>query len=293
MLTVAQREVTAAERAAIARLGTSARSVGTRAMLVAPGGTMLAELTGADAAWPLAGTLDLAPGGRRPRGAEVAIGRAAADRLGLDRGDRLRIGRAEFRVSAIIEKLPRDAGFALAPPALVDEAGLALTGLVQPGSLTSTSYRVLLNGGRDPEAVGRAFQRQFPDGGWRASDRNDAGSGTRRFVDRLGQMLLLVALSALGDRRARHGQRGGGLRRLAPPEHCHLEVGRGAARDDQSDAADRAWAGRGAGDTRRAGGRRRRARAGRRASRDRCCRSRPTPARSGRRLARPPCSDCW
>ena len=135
--------------------------------------------------------------GGAPRGAEVAIGRAAADRLGLDRGDRLRIGRADFTVSAIIERLPRDAGFALAPPALVDEAGLALTGLVQPGSLTSTSFRVLLKGRRDPEAVGRAFQRQFPDGGWRASDRNDAGSGTRRFVDRLGQMLLLVALSAL------------------------------------------------------------------------------------------------
>ena len=197
MLTVAQREVTPAERAAISKLGTSARSVGTRAMLVAPQGTMLAELTGADGAWPLAGKLILAEGGRRPRGAEVAIGRAAAERLGLARGERVRIGRAIFTVSAIIEKLPRDAGFALAPPALVDEAGLALTGLVQPGSLTSTSYRVLLKGGRDPAAVGRDFQRQFPDGGWRASDRNDAGSGTRRFVDRLGQMLLLVALSAL------------------------------------------------------------------------------------------------
>ena len=108
MLTVAQREVTPAERAAISKLGASARSVGTRAMLVAPGGTMLAELTGADAAWPLAGTLDLAPGGRRPRGAEVAIGRAAADRLGLDRGDRLRIGRAIFTVSAIISSVRRD-----------------------------------------------------------------------------------------------------------------------------------------------------------------------------------------
>ena len=56
---------------------------------------------------------------------------------------------------------------------------------------------MLLPAASDPEAVGSAFQQHFPDGGWRASDRSDAGSGTRRFVDRLGQMLLLVALSAL------------------------------------------------------------------------------------------------
>jgi predicted lysophospholipase L1 biosynthesis ABC-type transport system permease subunit len=30
-----------------------------------------------------------------------------------------------------------------------------------------------------------------------ATSREEAGAGTRRFIDRLGQMLLLVALSAL------------------------------------------------------------------------------------------------
>ena len=199
MLSVAQREANADEISAIRALGRSAKSVGTRAMLVAPGGeSMLAELTGADAAWPLAGRLVLAPGGRRPGSAsEVAIGRAAAERLSLGVGNRLRLGSAEFTVSGIIESMPREAGFALSPPALVDAAGLARTKLVQPGSLTTTAYRLLLPAGQDPDRAGRDFQRRFPEGGWRATDRGEGGSGTRRFVDRLGQMLLLVALSAL------------------------------------------------------------------------------------------------
>ncbi|MDQ3078053.1 MAG: ABC transporter permease, partial [Pseudomonadota bacterium] len=97
LLSVAQRQPSVAEISVIEGLGPSARSVGTRAMLVAPDGeSMLAELTGADAAWPLTGKLVLAPGGWRPNAEEVAIGRAAAERLALRQGDRLRIGRADF-----------------------------------------------------------------------------------------------------------------------------------------------------------------------------------------------------
>ncbi|QDP19681.1 ABC transporter permease [Sphingomonas xanthus] len=198
VLSVAQREANPAERAAIDRLGTSSRSVMTRAMLVAPDGrSLLAELSGVDSRWPLAGGVSWVAGGSRPQGAEVAIGREVSERLELGVGDSLRIGNAAFRISAIVEKLPRSAGFALAPPAIMDESGLAMTGLIQPGSLTATSYRLLLPAGVDADAAGKAFQQRFPDGGWRATSRDEAGSGTRRFIDRLGQMLLLVALSAL------------------------------------------------------------------------------------------------
>ena len=198
MLSVAQREGSADERVAIDALGRSSKSVTTRAMLVAPDGrSLLAELSGVDANWPLAGKIEWVPGGKMPRGAEVAIGREIAERLSLGVGGQIRIGRATYRISSIIEKMPRAGGFALAPPAVMDEAGLALSGLIQPGSLTSTSFRILLPPGADPEAIGKAFQRRFADGGWRATGRDEAGAGTRRFIDRLGQMLLLVALSAL------------------------------------------------------------------------------------------------
>ena len=196
VLTVSQRDASADERATIDALGRSSKTVGTRGMIVAPGGrAMLVELTGAGAAWPLAGKIDLA--GTRPGDGEIAIGRAAAERLALRRGDTLTLGQTALRISAIIDKFPSGSGFALAPPALVNEAALAATRLIQPGSISTTSYRLLLPPGADPEATGKAFQQRFPDGGWRASDRNDAGSGTRRFIDRLGQLLLMVALSAL------------------------------------------------------------------------------------------------
>ena len=198
VLSISQRDATGDELAAMQSLGRISKSVNTRSMLVGPGNrSMLVELAGVDSAWPLAGKVDLAPGGRRPRGQEIAIGHEAAERLGLGQGDRVRVGRASYKISAIIEKLPRSSGFAFAPPAIMDEAGLAASRLIQPGSISSTSYRVLLASDADSEAAGKSFQKRFPEAGWRAMGREEAGAGTRRFIDRLGQMLLLVALSAL------------------------------------------------------------------------------------------------
>ena len=93
-----------------------------------------------------------------------------AERLGLSRGTRVRIGRTSYLVSAIVEKMPSSSGFALAPPAIMDEAGLAMSGLIQPGSISTTSYRIVLPAGADPESIGKSFQQRFADGGWRATD---------------------------------------------------------------------------------------------------------------------------
>jgi putative ABC transport system permease protein len=169
MLSVAQREATAEEKAVMNSLGRSSKGITTRAMLVGPGGrSMLTELSGVDSRWPLAGRLELAPAGHRPEGMEIAIGRDVADRLGVTTGDNIRVGGTTFRISAIIDKMPSASGFALAPPAIMDEAGLAATGLIQPGSISTTSYRLVLAVGADPEAVGKGFQQRFPEGGWRS-----------------------------------------------------------------------------------------------------------------------------
>ena len=198
MLTISQREADSEERATIDALGRSSKSVTTRSMIVAPDGrSLLSELSGVDSNWRLAGEVDWGPGGKRPAGAEVGISKEIAERLDLRLGQQVRIGRANYRISAVIQKVPGVTGFALAPPSIIDEQGLAMSGLIQPGSISTTSYRVLLPAAADPEAVGKAFQQRFPEGGWRSTGRDEAGSGTRRFIDRLGQMLLLVALSAL------------------------------------------------------------------------------------------------
>ena len=196
-LSVAQRAAGPDEVAALEALGRVSKTQTLRATIVAPGGrTQLAELTGVDAQWPLAGELKL-QSGSRPQGREVALGADLAERLAVRTGDRVRIGYGEFRVSGIIASMPSISGFALAPPALMDEAGLAATTLVQPGSLYATSYRLLLPEGADPETTAKAFRLRFAEGGWNAIDRSEAGGGTRRFVNRVGEMLLLIALAAL------------------------------------------------------------------------------------------------
>jgi putative ABC transport system permease protein len=196
-LSVAQRQATPMEKASLQALGPLSVSTTLRATIVAPGGrTQLAELSGVDSRWPLAGALKLGSG-RRPAGRQVALGADLAERLAVRVGDEVRIGYGQFRVSGIIATMPSMSGFALAPPALVDDAGLAATGLVVPGSIYTTSYRLLLPDGADSVATAKAFRLRFADGGWNAIDRGEAGGGTRRFVERVGEMLLLIALAAL------------------------------------------------------------------------------------------------
>jgi putative ABC transport system permease protein len=198
MLSTSSREASADERRAIDALGRTSTSITTRSMLVGPDGrSQLVELSGVDRNWRLAGEVDWGPGGRRPAGGEVGVGREVAERIDLKLGQQVRLGRATYRIVSIIQKVPGVTGFALAPAVIVDQAGLAASGLIQPGSISTTKYRILLPEGADEEAIGKTFQRRFPAGGWRATTRDEAGSGTRRFIDRLGQMLLLVALSAL------------------------------------------------------------------------------------------------
>ncbi|WP_233559983.1 ABC transporter permease [Oleomonas cavernae] len=76
-------------------------------------------------------------------------------------------------------------------------ADLPATGLLQPGAQVNTAYRLILNQGMLPRAFIRATERAFPDAGWRVRHRDNAATGIRQFVDRLGQFLTLVGLTAL------------------------------------------------------------------------------------------------
>jgi putative ABC transport system permease protein len=76
----------------------------------------------------------------------VAIGPELADKLGARVGSDLRIGSATLRIIGVIDAEPDrvSQGFALGPSAMVDAEGLAATGLVQPGSLFISAYRIRL-----------------------------------------------------------------------------------------------------------------------------------------------------
>jgi putative ABC transport system permease protein len=129
----------------------------------------------------------------------VAIGVELGDRLAVRPGDRIRIGEAELTVIGFIAEEPDRVGqgFTLGSTALVDRSGLEATGLVQPGSMFTSAYRLRLPDGADPEATGKRLTDRFKDGGYQVQDRTNGAPGTRRFIERLGQFLTLVGLTAL------------------------------------------------------------------------------------------------
>ena len=196
---VSQRRATVEELAAFAAAGRVSESVTTRAMAEPASGTpTLIDLKGVDPSWPLVGRLTMTSG-KRPGGAQVAIAPALADRLNLRAGDPLQIGTAKLTVSGVIADEP-DAlgeGFSLGPRAIVDLRGLDATGIVQPGSLYESRYRIALRAGTDAAATGERLQRRFPSQGWSARTADGAAGGLRRGIAQLGQFLLLVGLAAL------------------------------------------------------------------------------------------------
>lgn len=202
-LELAQRPADPAEMAAMRKLGQMSETVRMRAMAIhaESGESILAELKGVDAAYPLYGQFKLEPGALAPRpsGLDIAIAPALAERLALKPGDSLRVGEARFRVIGLIAEEPdrTGEGFTYGPVMLADLDGVAATQLVQPGSLYTMRYRVRLPAAANPGETNAQFVKTFPNGGWETSDRTNGAPGTRRFIERLGQFLALVGLTAL------------------------------------------------------------------------------------------------
>ncbi len=116
--------------------------------------TKLVALKAVSEAYPLRGNLQIAakqgaePAKTRavPAVGEAWVDAALLDGLGLQVGDKLLLGDAELRIGQIITTEPdRGAGFAnFAPRVMVNMAGMAATGLIQPAS--RVTYRLAVAG---------------------------------------------------------------------------------------------------------------------------------------------------
>lgn len=203
-----QREASDADKRLFAQSGQVSETVRMRAMAKridaarADGPeAVLTELKGVDAAYPLYGVLAL-QGGRAtlPLAPDaVLIDEALAARLSLRPGDGLRYGEAAFTVKDIITDEPDRVGegFTLGPVAIVSLEGLRRTGLIQPGSLFESKYRIRLPASRDAEALKKQLEQDHASAGWEIRDRENAAPGTSRFLGRMGQFLSLIGLTAL------------------------------------------------------------------------------------------------
>ena len=173
-----------------------------RTLAVAPSGDrMLVELKAVDAAYPLLGAPVLNPAVPL---ATALDGGVAADplvlqRLGVHAGDKLRFGSATLTLRAALASEPDHAGGTsiLGPRVLMASANLGATKLIQPGSLVTHEWRVVLPPGADPHATIAALRTAFPDTGWRIRDASEATAGIEQAVRQTNQFLVLVGLSAL------------------------------------------------------------------------------------------------
>ncbi len=207
-ISMTQREAGADDKAAFRRLGTMSETIRMRAMAQRVDGgvgnaplAVLTELKGVDAAYPLYGTLALRNGlYAAPLPPDrILISDALAERLGVARGGQLRYGNASFTIADVIADEPDRVGegFTLGPVALVSIEGMRRTGLLQPGSLFESKYRIRTAPDADVHDLREQLEKSHASAGWEFKDRDRAAPGANRFFERMGQFLSLIGLAAL------------------------------------------------------------------------------------------------
>ncbi len=167
---------------------------------------VLTQVKGVDALYPLTGAVVLQSSIPLPEALAdmggvpgAVMDKVLVDRMGLAVGDTFRLGTQVFRLGAVLLREPDSAagGFALGPRTIVRTDALAASGLLSPGSLFETEYRLDLPEASDLEALEAEAEAAFRDKGMRWSDSRRAAPGVERFVDRIGSFLVLVGLAGL------------------------------------------------------------------------------------------------
>ncbi|NCO21933.1 MAG: drug:proton antiporter, partial [Rhodobacterales bacterium] len=149
------RFISDAERGWLESLGQVSEIVDFRSMATVTRGSDaergLTQVKGVDETYPLYGAVALEPemplsmaldGQNGLPGA--VMDRVLLDRLGLAPGDVFRLGTQDFAVMAVLTREPDSGagGFGLGPRTLVRTSALADSGLLSPGTLFETVYRV-------------------------------------------------------------------------------------------------------------------------------------------------------
>ncbi len=200
-----QRGLTPDEAKAFAALGRV--STGTRMQAMASSGASAGDnaapvaLKAVDASYPLVGQLRLKDGrtvGAPPPGS-VWLAEGAAERLGVTPGGTVSIGGQPLTVGGIVAEEPDrlSEGFALGAVAIVRDDLPAPAGLTAPGAMYRTKLRVALRPGIAPEQAVKQLEQRFPNAGFRFRTRDKAAPGAERFIENMGQFLVLVGLAAL------------------------------------------------------------------------------------------------
>lgn len=197
-----QRPLSEPERDFLTQRGEISEVLEMRTMVSGPDVTqrLLVELKAVDTVYPLYGELRLQPAARDtvlPRPAFVDP--RLLERLNLEIGDSLEIGRATFAIAARIDSEPDRSAriFSLGPRVLIAQNDLPATELVRPGSLVTYRYRLRIRDRSGIDELKQLLKQRFPDAGWRIRDWRRAAPRVHYFLDRLETNLTLLGLCSL------------------------------------------------------------------------------------------------
>lgn len=166
----------------------------------------LTQVKAVDGVYPIYGAVTLAPEMPLAEALDGTGGLPGAvmdpvliDRLSLSVGETFRLGTQSFVLSAALEREPDDAGggFELGPRTLVRTSALSESGLLVPGTLYETEYRLRVPPGADLDALEAQADAVLDETGFRWRDRRNGAPGVSEFVDRLSAFLVLVGLAGL------------------------------------------------------------------------------------------------
>mgnify|MGYP005845730431 CR=1 FL=1 len=207
-LELTYRFATEAERAWMEDVASNVSEIADfRSMALGPDGAReLTQVKAVDSAYPLVGTVEIDPDMPLDRALAGADGLPGAvmqplliSRLGLGIGDTFRLGERAFRLMAelVREPDPSRAGFGLGPRTIVAHAALDGSGLLSPGSLFTSKYRLQLPPGTGLATMEARATQELDSSGFRWNDARNASPRVAEFVTRLGAFLVLVGLSGL------------------------------------------------------------------------------------------------
>lgn len=164
--------------------------------------SQLTNVRAVSAAYPLRGTVRVAnepfakgsPAHSMPARGEVWPDSKLLSSIGANIGSTLSIGTANLRVGRVLISRPDQGGtFAdLAPSLIMNEADLASTGLIQPGS--RVSYSQLFAGDRTALTEFKDWLQANKAAGERVRDISEASPQVRSSVDRAARFLSLASL---------------------------------------------------------------------------------------------------
>lgn len=182
----------------------------------------LASLRAVDAAYPLRGTVRIAPRpfeAGTPRAAEPPPGSIYVDPallplLGAQVGESVQIGEARFRIAGVIVEEPGQLGgvFGLAPRVFLRAGEVARTGILQPGSRVTYLYQFA--GAPDQVAAFGAALKPLLDGTQRLIGAREgvetlhgAFANADRYIQLTALVSLLLSVAAIAIAAHRHALR--------------------------------------------------------------------------------------